>query len=398
MSKGKSIILGVIVLSLTALILIITVNTNDRKRIHTVKSHSPMEKVIKEKSMVNFPEKEKVLKTAPNEKQKTEPPQDTYETKYIAISELNVRSGPGLEHNVIGVLTMNETIEAAAGNSTNGWVKINDDDLQGYVNENYLSVEKIKVVSTTAKNGESTNKTNGSEQKKDKEDTAKQNDSTQQDDTNQKSDTNTKKQKETAPKNDAQQLNTVGANNQLILVTTKGYGTSTATVQTFERNTEGTWEQILSIPGHIGKNGFAVNKQEGDGKSPTGKYSIGSAFGRSGDPGTKLPFRGITPDDVWVDDPDSKLYNTWQSRQKTKNQWNSVENMNIPAYTYGFVINYNTQRTPGAGSAIFFHISNTYTLGCTGVSQSNVVKILRWLDPAQNPVIIQTPRSKLGNY
>ncbi|MCM3728911.1 hypothetical protein M3226_25040 [Neobacillus cucumis] len=62
--------------------------------------------------------------------------------------------------------------------------------------------------------------------------------------------------------------------------------------------------------------------------------------------------------------------------------------MNIAAYTYGFVINYITQRTPNKGSAIFFHVGSGYTLGCTSTAQTNVVNILKWLDPKKNPVII----------
>ena len=155
---------------------------------------------------------------------------------------------------------------------------------------------------------------------------------------------------------------------------------------------------VLTVNGHIGKYGFTNNKVEGDKKSPTGKYTIGTAFGRKADPGTKLPYRKITSDDVWVDDPKSKLYNTWQSRKATKNQWKSAENMDIPSYTYGFVINYNTERTPYKGSAIFFHVGNSYTLGCTATSQTNVINILKWLDPDKNPVIIQTPVQDLNKY
>ncbi|WP_246206624.1 SH3 domain-containing protein [Virgibacillus ihumii] len=398
MSKGKSATLGVIIFSLTALILVITINANEKKKHLEAKLHSPMDNLAKEKSIVfKVDDKEKTKKTTLGNKQKSE----TYVTKYIAVSELNVWSGPGVDHEVIGILSLNETIKVAMENTINGWVKVNGTNIQGYVNGNYLSGEKTKVVSNAPRDSNTNNhdeENNGTQS----EDSNQQKDSTQKDTNIQKerdrTNNNSNEPKPTVPNNDAQKLNTIDANNQLILVTTNGYGTSSATVQTFERNSQGAWARILSIPGHIGKNGFAVNKVEGDGKSPTGKYSIGFAFGRSGNPGTKLPFRAITSDHVWVNDSNSSLYNTWQSRQETKQQWNSAENMDIPAYTYGFVINYNTQQTPGAGSAIFFHISNSYTLGCTGVSKNNVVKILQWLDPAKNPVIIQTPESELASY
>lgn len=194
------------------------------------------------------------------------------------------------------------------------------------------------------------------------------------------------------------QLKTVGGNQQLILVTTKSNGTDRATIRTFEKDSKENWHPLLNTSGFIGKYGLTSNMHEGGKKSPIGKFTIGTAFGRNGNPGTKLPFRNITSDDVWVDDSKSPLYNTWQSKSINKGKWDSAENMNIPAYTYGFVINYNTKRIPYKGSAIFFHISSSYTLGCTGTSEANVIKILRWLDPAKHPVIIQTPIQDLYHF
>ncbi|MCH4866657.1 L,D-transpeptidase family protein [Bacillus sp. 1006-3] len=209
-----------------------------------------------------------------------------------------------------------------------------------------------------------------------------------------------KKKTKSKPKpqnNDANKLKTVGKNKQLILVTANGYGTSKAQIQTFERDKNGYWVKKLSVSGYIGKYGFAKKMSEGGKASPRGKYTIGTTFGRVKNPGTKMTYRKITNKDVWVDDVKSNLYNTWQ-KKPTKNRWKSAEEMNQKAYQYGFVINYNTKRTRGAGSAIFFHVSNMYTLGCTGTSQTNVVKIMKWLDPKKNPVIIQTPKSELKKY
>ncbi len=73
--------------------------------------------------------------------------------------------------------------------------------------------------------------------------------------------------------------------------------------------------------------------------------------------------------------------------------------MYIPAYDYSFVINYNTEsRTPYKVSAIFFHVSTSWTEGCTDVDKQNVIDILRWIDPGKKPVIIQTPENELINY
>ncbi|GGM39993.1 hypothetical protein GCM10011351_27690 [Paraliobacillus quinghaiensis] len=321
---------------------------------------------------------------------------DTYINKYVNVSSLNVRKGPSVDYEVTGIVVQNQKVEAEKGNGQNGWLQVKTGDFIGFVNGKYLDAKRAKTLENkeqkvaVIKNKQK----EGSDIEELTEEKASNDNNSEV-----KNETKFEKPKEEKkPQSDADKLQTVDSNNQLILVTANGFNTSSAKIQTFERNSDGEWDQVLSVSGHIGKNGFSNNKVEGDGKSPTGKYSIGTAFGRTGNPGTKLSFRQITADDVWVDDPNSSLYNTWQSRKATEGQWDSAENMDINAYTYGFVINYNSSRVPGSGSAIFFHISSGHTLGCTGVSKGNVVSILKWLDPSKNPVIVQTPVSQLGQY
>ncbi|WP_400243823.1 SH3 domain-containing protein [Niallia sp. JL1B1071] len=300
-------------------------------------------------------------------------------TNYVDVSSLNVRSGAGTSYSVVTVVNQGQATTVVE-TSSNGWSKVKVNNKTGWVSSKYLSTKKTVVSESNAhKNTSTSTSTSTSDSKKP---------------------TTPTQSTPASNGNVADQLKTVDANHQLILVTTNGANTSSATIRTFEKDSKGKWTPILNISGYIGKKGFATPSamSEGGERAPTGKYTIGTAFGRSNNPGTKLPYRKITSDDVWVDDPKSELYNTWQSKSKTKDQWNSAENMDIAAYNYGFVINYNTARTPNKGSAIFFHVSSSYTLGCTGTSQANVISILKWLDPAKNPVIIQTPVSELGNY
>jgi len=195
-----------------------------------------------------------------------------------------------------------------------------------------------------------------------------------------------------------EKFQSLGNSEQVLLVTAKGYGTNYARIRAFEK-ANGHWRRLFDVNGYLGKDGFAVEMSETQMKSPRGKYTIGTAFGRHGNPGTRLPFRNITSDDVWVDDPKSALYNTWQKASQNNGRWTSAERMDIAPYSYGFVINYNTENpVPGAGSAIFFHIADRYTAGCTGTSQSHVINFLKWLDPAKNPVVIQAPESELKSY
>jgi D-alanyl-D-alanine dipeptidase len=40
--------------------------------------------------------------------------------------------------------------------------------------------------------------------------------------------------------------------------------------------------------------------------------------------------------------------------------------------------------------------SSTATAGCTAMPEQNLVDLLRWLDPAKRPVLIQMPRSEFA--
>ncbi|GGH86563.1 L,D-peptidoglycan transpeptidase YkuD (ErfK/YbiS/YcfS/YnhG family) [Pullulanibacillus pueri] len=293
-------------------------------------------------------------------------------TKYVTVSSLNVRSGAGTNHPAIMMIKQGQAVTVYE--SSGSWSKIKVNNKTGWVSNKYLSTTKPVVKKTVTQKTSTTTSVKKS----------------------QPAPTTTSKPAHKS--NVADQLKTVSRNRQLILVTTSSSSTNAATIRTFEKNASGKWNPVLTISGHVGKYGLTSSMSEGGKKSPIGKYTIGTAFGRYANPGTKLSYRKITSDDVWVDDPKSSLYNTWQSRSKTQGQWKSAENMNISAYNYGFVINYNTSRTPYKGSAIFFHVGSGYTLGCTDTAQSNVLKILKWLDPAKSPVIIQTPVSGLSNY
>ncbi|MGZ4729076.1 MAG: hypothetical protein ACXWB2_15255 [Acidimicrobiales bacterium] len=83
--------------------------------------------------------------------------------------------------------------------------------------------------------------------------------------------------------------------------------------------------------------------------------------------------------DVWVDDSASSLYNTHQ-RKPANGRWSSAENLlKTPAYTYAQVIGYNEARTPGRGSAIFFHVdTGGGTAGCVSLPVGALLAVMRW--------------------
>ena len=142
----------------------------------------------------------------------------------------------------------------------------------------------------------------------------------------------------------------------------------------------------------MGRAGLAPpgEKREGDGRTPSGTYGFQFRFGVQPDPGGPLPYRRITdPTLVWVDDPASPQYNLLVDTAVHDPRGHGEAMFQTPAYDYGAVIAYNTDRTPGLGSAIFLHVSvGAPTAGCVSLPADRLLEVLRWLDPARSPVIV----------
>ncbi len=158
---------------------------------------------------------------------------------------------------------------------------------------------------------------------------------------------------------------------------------------------DGRWEVVTGLPmlAVVGRNGFAPQgeKREGDGRTPSGIYRLGTAFGYAPSINTKLNYRQATDNDLWIDDPQSPQYNQWvmaPTEAKSFEKMRRDDNL----YKYGVVIEYNTDPVvPGHGSAIFLHVGrgpDQPTAGCVATSEDNVNTILKWLDKDAHPMII----------
>jgi len=158
------------------------------------------------------------------------------------------------------------------------------------------------------------------------------------------------------------------------------------------------------MDGVIGKKGFASpgEKREGDGRTPSGMFPLGTVFGYEPSFPTTMPYRQATDDDIWVDDVRADDYNRWFKRGTTKASSFEKMRRGDDLYKYGIVIEYNTNPViKGHGSAIFFHIwrgKGKSTEGCVGMSQENIIKIIRWLDPASRPLVVMGTNITIGGY
>ena len=154
-----------------------------------------------------------------------------------------------------------------------------------------------------------------------------------------------------------------------------------------------TWHRLYLVSAVIGRNGLAAagEKKEGDGKTPSGIYPLGPAFGYAPSIDTGLLYRQATDHDFWVDDRQSLQYNQWVHGTPAAHSFEQMKRRDN-LYQYGIVIGYNTHPIiPGTGSAIFMHVWRRYnspTSGCVALNQRNLRKILRWLGQQYQPVII----------
>jgi len=160
-------------------------------------------------------------------------------------------------------------------------------------------------------------------------------------------------------------LDGVGGAGQAVVVTAGTYGTTTATLSTWQRTAEG-WEQVHGPwEAYVGYAGIAPPgaKREGDGRTPSGTFGFEFLFGVEPDPGVAMPYRLVTgPSIVWDDVPSSPSYNLWVDGGTGEAMYQT------PVYDYAAVVAYNTARTPGLGSAIFLHVSRgDPTAGCVSL-------------------------------
>jgi L,D-peptidoglycan transpeptidase YkuD (ErfK/YbiS/YcfS/YnhG family) len=209
---------------------------------------------------------------------------------------------------------------------------------------------------------------------------------------------------------------------QLLVVRTESWASAVGNLQRYQKIGE-RWRAIgKPIPVSVGKNGLAWGrgiylnarrvpaKVEGDGCAPAGIFRLGPAFGYAprSPAGCRLIYRAITERDYFVDAPAADEYNRWVTIPAGKlNQpeklWPSFERMKRldRLYELGIVVQQNDHPVvKGRGSAIFFHVwrnPGVPTVGCTAMARDDLLALLQWLEPRQEPLLVQAPAIELKN-
>lgn len=202
----------------------------------------------------------------------------------------------------------------------------------------------------------------------------------------------------------------------MIVTIADGWDSATGRLLCFDRTKSG-WKSAFDqpIPVLLGRDGLAWgrglrgqseegrHKREGDRRAPAGVFTIGKIYTYDAKlpAGANYPFRTLTEWDAWVDDPNLAQYNrhvvvdpdqvpAWFEKQKMRH--------GDFAYRWLIEVRHNADPPkPGAGSAIFIHTRRgpaRKTAGCTTMSSSDLIRVMRWLRADRQPQYTLLPKAE----
>lgn len=202
---------------------------------------------------------------------------------------------------------------------------------------------------------------------------------------------------------------------QFVLTLVDDFTTSSGTTEVVVR-IGGRWQcQLGPVESRLGRNGTRPlpDRRSGDGTTPAGVFGLGTVtawdgqelqfFGNRPDPGVRGAYREVRPEDCWGATPGEPTYQQLFARPNCPgpdDEW-------LPRYgdVYGHAAIIGANLDPVSGdqpgepalaAAIFLH-RHSYTTGgstsgptrptagCVSVAMTELVTILRLLDPDRDP-------------
>ncbi|MDO8993269.1 L,D-transpeptidase [Daejeonella sp.] len=207
-------------------------------------------------------------------------------------------------------------------------------------------------------------------------------------------------------------LNTRFNTGQLIVVTTNSWNKIEGKMSVYKYKGNRWVPVFTKIPIVTGRSGMAWGKglhkaelnrgklkKEGDGNSPAGIFHLSGLFGYE-DIRSEMNSMKVDDRTFCIDDSKSAYYNQIVKSDTVKKDWNSAETMRMKSdvYKFGIFVDYNVKPAiPNMGSCIFMHIwsgSNKPTAGCTAMKESDILKLIDFLDKRKNPILVQVPQSE----
>ena len=171
------------------------------------------------------------------------------------------------------------------------------------------------------------------------------------------------------------------AKNAEQMVIVAGIGKTTAWISMHEKDKNGIWQQIMTTPGFIGKNGLGKTK-EGDAMTPIGVFHFNKAFGIKKNPSCAFEYIKVNENHYWSGDSNYKYNEFVDIRDYPNLNKEDSEHLidYVPHYNYGLNISYNEDGTVGKGSAIFLHCFGSfkpYTGGCVAIPEDKMLFVMK---------------------
>ena len=204
---------------------------------------------------------------------------------------------------------------------------------------------------------------------------------------------------------------------QLVTVTSSRWSDTRASLSAWERDGSG-WHRVRGpVRVRLGWNGWvrAGQRRQNTGTTPAGRFTLPAAFGNRADPGARLPYTHVDPDDVWPYEPrDPATYNAYQPSRAAGSHWRADYHERLASYGYEYahavVLGFNLpggvhwsrpappvrrrrdRPTPvaAAGSSCTCSAAATPP-GASPDRSSDVRWLVRWLDPSAAPRIVMGP-------
>lgn len=213
-----------------------------------------------------------------------------------------------------------------------------------------------------------------------------------------------------------ERLANIGDSRQIVVVTAADWNTSHARLQTWQQVRDGSWRRVVApIKARIGWSGFRreAKRLQNTGKTPAGTFALLRGFGLAKPKGVDIPYRIVDDNDWWPYDPtDPKTYNVVQYHRVKQARWRTdwAERLRSyrTQYRFSVVVDYNLpsgikwrngQRVATQpadtrkGGGIFLHVNGSgATAGCVSIRRADMRRVLRWLDPEHDPLIVMGPR------
>ena len=161
---------------------------------------------------------------------------------------------------------------------------------------------------------------------------------------------------------------------------------STAWISMHEKDSAGQWQEIMTTPGFMGKEGLG-KVREGDHKTPVGTFKFNFAFGIAPDPGCAIPYVQVNENHYWSSDNNYK-YNEFIDVREAPANFDKAASEHLidfkPDYNYCLNFDYNSDGTPDKGSALFMHCfdaAKPWTGGCVALPEEKMLFIMQHVKP-----------------